>query len=68
MNKNATSTTWDKLIADYYKGENKIETECSDCNEQSAWCNCTIKGIRQEQNYSIAVKVEETLNTKKVTE
>lgn len=36
---------------------------CNGCTKTSNWCNCTIKNIKPEQNYSVSVKVEETLKT-----
>ena len=57
---------WDHLIEGYYKKDDRIDMTCTGCAEESRWCNCSIRDIKQEQNYSIAIKIEETLRTKGV--
>ena len=59
LKENATSTLWEELIEKYYE---KISMDCSGCEQEGTWCNCTLSNLRQEQRYSISIKIEETLS------
>ena len=59
LKENATSTPWEELIENYNE---KISMDCSGCEQEGAWCNCTLSNLRQEQRYSISIKIEETLS------
>ena len=58
LKENATSTPWEELIENYNE---KISMDCSGCEQNGPWCNCTLQKLRQEHNYSLSIKIEETL-------
>ena len=63
-NKNKNDKKWEDLLY-----EAQIETlpmACAGCERTSAWCNCTLEDVIQEQDYTIAVKIEEDLRTRGV--
>ena len=63
-NENKNDKKWEDLLY-----EAQIETlpmACKGCERTSAWCNCTLEDVIQEQDYTIAVKIEEDLRTRGV--
>ena len=60
LTETAKDSPFETLIKGYY---DQIDMSCNGCTMTSSWCNCTIKNIKQQQNYSVSVKVEETLKT-----
>lgn len=59
LSESAVASPWE-AIQGYY---DVIAMACDGCARTSTWCNCTIGPILQEQNYSISIKVEESLRT-----